>query len=151
MGAGEWVYPEHAMLQIDSTHQIPPAELTFSYARSSGPGGQAVNKVNSKALLRWNPAGSSALPEGWKARFLALVGGRLTIEGDLLITSDRHRDRLMNQQECLEKLRELILSVKEPPKPRKKTKPTRGSRERAKVNKKRHGEKKRGRSGKNWD
>lgn len=139
------------MLQIDPFHQIPAGELEFRYVRSSGPGGQAVNKVNSKALLRWNPAQSGALPEAWKARFLELVTNRLTIEGDLLITSDRHRDRLKNQQECLEKLRSLILSVKEPPRARKKTKPTRGSRERAKESKKRQADKKRGRSRKGWD
>ena len=134
------------MLQVSAEIRIPETELEFSFVRSSGPGGQAVNKVNSKAQLRWNFASSAALPCGVRMRFLQRLGSRLTKTGDLLIMSDRFRDRLQNQQDCLDKLRDLLLLVAVAPKPRKKTKPGRGARERAKVSKQRQGDKKRSRA-----
>jgi ribosome-associated protein len=140
------------VLIVNEQIQIPEDELDFTFVRSGGPGGQAVNKVNSKAQLRWNFAQSRAfLPFALRDRFLARYGGRLTAEGDLVISSDRHRDRLQNRQDCLDKLREILLSVAVAPKPRKKTKPGRGARERAKASKQRQGAKKRERSGRNWD
>jgi ribosome-associated protein len=138
------------MLFVSPEIQIPDAELEFTFVRSSGPGGQAVNKVNSKAQLRWNFQ-SSSLPWPVRQRFLERFAGRLTNSGDLLIASDRFRDRLQNQADCLDKLRGLLLLVARPPKPRKKTKPTRGSRERAKVDKRKHGEKKKGRAKGGWE
>lgn len=120
--------------------QIADSELEFSYARSSGPGGQNVNKVNSKALLRWRP---DNLPHDIKWRFLQKFGYKLSTEGDLLITSDRYRDRLRNQEDCLEKLKQMLLEVENPPKPRKKTKPTRASKIKRTTSKRLHGEKKR--------
>lgn len=140
------------MLFVTPEIIIPEAELTFSFVRSSGPGGQNVNKVNSKAQLRWSFEKSGALPWGVRQRFLERFGGRLTNTGDLLLVSDRFRDRMQNQADCLEKLHALLLQVAVPPKPRKKTKPTRGSRERAKATKQRHGAKKKQRASKgNWD
>jgi ribosome-associated protein len=138
------------MLFVNGEIQIPDEELEFTYVRSGGPGGQAVNKVSSKAQLRWNFA-QSGLPYGVRERFLTRYGGRLTVSGELILASDRHRDRLQNRQDCLDKLRELLLSVALPPKPRKKTKPGRGARERAKASKQRQGAKKRSRSGRDWD
>lgn len=137
-------------MQVNDFLAIPDAELEFTFVRSSGPGGQAVNKVSSKAQLRWNAAGSGALPPEVKARFLERFAGRLTQDGDLLLTSDRFRDRLQNRQDCLDKLRELVLSVARPPKARKKTRPGRGARERAKRSKQAHSQKKRARSGRDW-
>lgn len=133
------------MIFVTPEIQILDSELDFSFTRSSGPGGQNVNKVNSKAVLRWNFI-SSAIPYGVKLRFQAAHGNRLTKEGDFLVTSDRFRDQGRNLADCQEKLRELLLAVALPPKPRKKTKPTRSSQERRHTTKRKQGEKKRNRS-----
>lgn len=133
------------MLFVTSFIQIPADELEFTYARSSGPGGQAVNKVSSKARLRWNPHASRALRWDVRDRFLEKYGNKLTDTGDLLVVSDRFRDRSMNRDDCLEKLKEMLLAVAYPPKIRKATKPTFGSRQRTRKEKKLHKEKKQGR------
>lgn len=139
------------MLQVTPNIVIPDSELEFQFVRSSGPGGQAVNKVSSKAQLRWNFASSAALPWEVRQRFRVLFQSRLTTLGELVLSSDRNRDRLQNQQDCLDKLRDMILEAATPPKVRKKTKPTFGAKKRAHADKKRQGEKKKNRSGRNWD
>ncbi len=131
------------MLFVTSFISIPEEEIDFTFVRSSGPGGQAVNKVSSKARLRWNVYASRGLPFSVRERFLARFQGKLTEQGDLLLTSDVHRDRMMNRDECLDKLREMLLAVAYPPKERKPTKPTKGSVRRREAGKKRVGEKKR--------
>ena len=100
-----------ADLHITSRIVIPDEELGFSFARSSGPGGQNVNKVNSKATLRWNPTISAALPDDVRTRFLARYASRLTNEGEILITSQESRDQPKNIAICLEKLRAMIAGV----------------------------------------
>ena len=112
------------MLRVNSRIQIPPTEFDFSFARSSGPGGQNVNNVNSKATLRWRPAESPSLPPDVKQRLLERHGNRLTTEGELIIHSQRYRDQGRNVADCLEKLREMILAVAIAPKKRRPTKPT---------------------------
>ena len=84
------------MLVVNSQVRIPLAEFEFTFARSSGPGGQNVNKVNSKAVLRWGVRHSPALPEAVRQRFLQKYAARLTNEGDLLVTSQRYRDAPRN-------------------------------------------------------
>src|SRR5208283_595887 len=118
------------MLIVTRQLQIPLSELEITFARSSGPGGQNVNKVNSKAVLRWAIAGSPSLPEAVRERFLRKYASRLTTEGELLVTSQRYRDASRNSQDCLEKLRAMLLGVVLPPKRRRATRPTRGSVER---------------------
>jgi ribosome-associated protein len=118
------------MIEISSHIQIPDEEIQWSFARSGGPGGQNVNKVSSKAVLRWNLSGSAALPEEVKARFQELYGGQITTEGELVISSQKTRDQSRNREDCLEKLREMVLHATFKPRPRKKTRATRGSRER---------------------
>ncbi len=125
--------------------QLPQDELHFTYARSSGAGGQNVNKVNSKAILRWNPTTSRALREDVRDRFLARYRSKLTVDGEVVIMSDRHRDQGKNASDCLDKLREMIAAVLAPPKKRRATKPTFGSKQRRLKAKKEHGEKKRNR------
>lgn len=133
------------MLKITERLSIPLDEFEFEYSRSGGPGGQNVNKVNSKVQLRWNPGLSPSLPEPLRARLLALVGSKLTTEGELLIASQASRDQGRNYDACLEKLRQIVFSVAVPPKPRRPTKPTRGSQVRRIEAKSRRSETKRDR------
>lgn len=119
-----------AELTVNSRLRIPMDEFEFTFARSSGPGGQNVNKVSSKALLRWPIRTSPSLPEAVRGRFLGKYGNRVTSDGDLLISSQRYRDQRRNVDDCLEKLRVMLAEAAAPPLRRKRTKPSRGSIER---------------------
>jgi ribosome-associated protein len=110
--------------------RIPASEIEFTFARSSGPGGQNVNKTSSKAILRWNLLRSDAVPEAVKDRFLVAFASRLTAEGDVVIHSDESRDRSVNMETCKDKLIEMLSKVWTAPKKRVATKPTRGSQRR---------------------
>jgi ribosome-associated protein len=116
------------MLEINADIHIPDDELHWSFARSGGPGGQNVNKVASKAILRWDVTATSSLPEHVKQRLLAHQRKRITNEGELVLNSQRYRDQERNREDCLQKLREIILEAATLPKRRRPTKPTRGSR-----------------------
>jgi ribosome-associated protein len=133
------------VLDIGRDLGVPLRELSFSFSRSSGPGGQNVNKVNSKATLRWNARRSPSLSEGVKQRLLARYGRRLTAEGEIIVVSQRYRDQGRNVADCLDKLRELIESVAAPPKPRKPSRPTHGSKVRRLANKRAQSQRKAGR------
>jgi ribosome-associated protein len=135
------------MLEISARITIPDEELHFTFSRSSGPGGQNVNKVNSKATLHWKPGLSLALPEEVRARFLTAYANRLTNEGDVVITSQLYRDQPKNIDDCLAKLRAMILQILVPPKKRRPTKPSKGSKLRRLDAKKRRSEVKEGRRG----
>ncbi|MFN0053732.1 MAG: alternative ribosome rescue aminoacyl-tRNA hydrolase ArfB [Planctomycetales bacterium] len=135
------------MLIVSPQIQIPDDELHFSYVRSSGPGGQNVNKVASKAVLRWSPVDSPSLPSDVRGRFLTKYASRLTTEGELLVTSQRFRDQQRNTEDCLEKLREMLLAAARKPIARRPSKPTRGSQKRRLEAKRGHSQKKRGRRG----
>lgn len=115
------------MLRVSPRITIPPDELEFSFVRSSGPGGQNVNKVNSKAVLRWDARRSTALPVDVRERFEAKFSSRLTTEGHLLISSQRYRDQGRNADDCLEKLRTMLGSVAVAPRRRRPTKPSRAA------------------------
>jgi ribosome-associated protein len=117
------------MLEINDRLMIPDGELQWSFVRSSGPGGQNVNKVASKAVLRWDMAGSPSVPAEVKVRLRTHQRRRITGDGELILTSQRFRDQERNRLDCLDKLREMILQAALRPKPRRVTKPTRGSRE----------------------
>ena len=135
------------MLFITPNVQVPEDEFTWTYARSGGPGGQNVNKVASKATLRWDLGASSALPVDVKNRLKEQQKRFFTDAGELIITSQRHRDQEPNRQDCLEKLRAMILQALVVPKVRKKTKPSRGSKRRRLQEKRRRSDVKQGRRG----
>jgi ribosome-associated protein len=118
------------MLEVNPQLRIPESEFLWTYVRSGGPGGQNVNKVASKAVLRWGLAASPSLPADVKARLRAREANRITADGELVLTSQRYRDQERNRQDCLDKLREMIARAAARPKVRRKTKPTRGSQER---------------------
>jgi ribosome-associated protein len=118
-----------AMLEVILGLQIPEAEFQWSFVRASGPGGQNVNKVASKAVLRWNVAGSPSVPATVKARFTALYRRRITAQGELVLSSQRFRDQERNRQDCFDKLSEMLRAAATPPRPRRPTRPSRGSRE----------------------
>jgi ribosome-associated protein len=133
------------MIVVNDRLSIPDAEVQFTFARSGGPGGQNVNKVNSKALLRWNVVSSPSLPPDLKTRFLEKFRHRLTQEGDLLVTSQRYRDQPKNVEDCCDKVAAMLREVLIPPKRRRATKPTYGSRVRRLQDKRQQGAKKEGR------
>jgi ribosome-associated protein len=118
------------MLEVNDRIRIPDGEFRWTFVRSGGPGGQNVNKVASKAVLRWDIANSPSLPDDVKARFRVQQHRRITGEGELVVSSQRYRDQDRNRQDCLDKLREWVLQATTVPKPRKKTRPSRGSKER---------------------
>ena len=109
--------------------QIPEGEVEISAVRSTGAGGQNVNKVSSAVHLRFDITASS-LPGAVKARLLALKDQRITREGVVVIKARQHRSRDMNREEALRRLHQLVASVATPPKPRKPTRPTRASKTR---------------------
>jgi ribosome-associated protein len=131
-----------SMLTITPSLVIPDDEFTWTYVRAGGPGGQNVNKVSSKAVMRWNVLASPSIPADVKARFQQREGGRITSTGDILITSQRFRDQERNRQDCLEKLAALLRAAATAPRRRKRTRPTKGSIEaRLRAKKQRSGSK----------
>ena len=132
-------------IEVTPRITIPDDDYAVAFARSGGSGGQNVNKVSSKVQLRFFLARTAALSPDVKERLRAAAPGRLTEDGDLLVASERTRDQKKNLDEACEKLASLIRSVLVPPKPRTKTKPTRGSVRRRLGDKKSTSDKKRGR------
>jgi ribosome-associated protein len=116
-------------LRISNRIAIPRSELRFSFVRSSGPGGQNVNKVNSKVELRWSVTRSRSLPDDVRERMLTRHARRINNRGELVLTSQRYRDQLKNIDDCLAKLRDLLSAVASPPRRRKPTVPPRRERE----------------------
>jgi ribosome-associated protein len=131
------------VIRIDDRIEIDPDELHFEFSRSGGPGGQNVNKVSSKVVLRWKPGESHSLPASVRMRLLASLSPRLTNEGELLIASQRTRDRSRNVADCLDKLRALVLAAARVPTERRPTRPTLASRVRRVESKSRRSETKR--------
>lgn len=117
-------------LYINARLTIPASELSVTAARSSGPGGQNVNKVNSKITLRWSPAKCSLIDPAWRNRFIARHANRINRDGDLVIHSERYRDQPRNLADARFRLVQMLLECREPAKPRKKTRPTSGSKRR---------------------
>lgn len=117
-------------LVVSRSVAIPLTEFDVEYVRSGGPGGQNVNKVSSKARIRWPVVSSPSLPDEIKERFLARYKSRLTNEGELILVGQKYRDQKQNYDDCLNRLAEMVREVLVPPRPRKPTKPSRASQRR---------------------
>jgi ribosome-associated protein len=104
--------------------------LRLQYARGGGPGGQNVNKLNTKAELWVTISSLTGLDEAAKHRLAKLAGRRLTLAGEIHLSSDTHRTQQMNRSAVFDRLRELIVQAQHQPKRRRKTRPSRASKER---------------------
>jgi ribosome-associated protein len=122
---------------------IPDSELDVSFVRSSGPGGQNVNKVSSKVQLRWRPSASTAFSAADRAWVVARLASKLTTDGELIVSSGLTRDQGRNRTDAEAKLADLVRAALARPKKRRATKPSAAAKARRLEEKKARGEKKR--------
>ena len=132
-------------LVINDQLTIPAGELEITASRSSGPGGQHVNKADTRIQVRWNVTGSAVLSDTQRGRLQRNLASRLTEQGDLLLACDTHRSQRRNREEALQRLAALVREALIPPKPRKKTRPSRAAAEKRLQEKKHRGQVKRSR------
>lgn len=116
------------MIRVTDTIVLDEREIEEHFIRSSGPGGQNVNKLSTAVQLRFDVRRSPSLPEPVRRRLEMLSGRRLTQDGVLVITAQRHRTQERNREDARERLIALIQSAAEIPRPRRPTRPTKGSR-----------------------
>lgn len=133
------------MIQLTDRIAVPDSALSMSFVRSSGPGGQNVNKVATAVQLRLD-LDRAGLPADVRSRLERLAGRRLTQDGEILIEAQRYRTQERNREDALARLAALLLRAETPPTPRVATRPTRAARKRRTDSKVRHGAKKRLRS-----
>ncbi len=131
------------MIQVTDTISLHDREIQEEFIRSSGPGGQHVNKSETGVQLRFDVFGSPSLPESVRARLIRLARGRLTDEGVVIIEAKRFRSQDRNRKDALDRLIGLIREAAAPPKTRLKTRTPRSSKRRRVEDKHRRGETKR--------
>ena len=139
------------MLQITPELSIDERDIALEFVRASGPGGQNVNKVSSAAQLRFLLGRNTSLPGPVRHRLRRLAGQKLNDDGSILIIARSERSQEQNRRDALGRLEALIRAALVAPKIRKKTKPTRASKERRIDSKKKRGDTKRQRGGGAWD
>ena len=132
-------------LAIDPRLTIPASELSWQASRSSGPGGQHVNTADTRIQVRWSVRDSAVLSDFQRSRLLVAPATRLTGEGEIILASDAHRSQRRNREDVAQRLAQLVREALVPPKPRKKTRPTKASRQRRLQDKKRRSRVKKGR------
>src|SRR5680860_700164 len=119
-----------ADVQLRRGIRVPESELEFTASRSSGPGGQSVNTTASKVELRWDLASTASLSEAQRTRVRSRLASRLTSDGVLILTGSEHKSQHRNREAVLARFRALVGDALEPPKQRRRTRPTRRSKER---------------------
>ena len=139
------------MLIVTPDVSIPDEEFEWKFIRSSGPGGQNVNKVASAVQLRFLLPRNTSLPTAARNRLRRMAGQKLIDDGSILISARSERSQEQNRRDALERLAELIRAALIEPKVRKKTRPTRASKERRIESKKRRGTTKQGRGARSWE
>ncbi len=117
-------------LNINGRVKIPAEEIEITASRASGPGGQHVNKADTRIQVRWNVRTSTALTEVQRRRLLSALGPRITTDGDLILSCDTHRSQRRNREEALARLAGLVRAGLVPPRVRKKTRPSAAARRR---------------------
>jgi ribosome-associated protein len=131
------------MLEITQSIAIDESELDVQFVRASGPGGQNVNKVATAVQLRFDVANSPSLPDDVRERLKRLAGKRITEQGILMISARRFRTQERNRKDAIDRLVALIQQAAQPPKTRRKTRPTAASKRRRLEKKRRRSELKR--------
>ncbi len=125
------------MIRINNNLEIPEREIRFTFSRSSGPGGQNVNKVSTRATLRFDVNGSRSLTEEQKAMVRRKLASRISRNGVLMVSADSHRTQKANRYAALKRFSELIAWALKKRIPRKRTRVSRAARER-RLRKKKH-------------